>query len=57
MQKHSAIRKWADTLVDLNKRLTDKISYDFGGKGMGGGGMSYGGGFGGDDDDYEMSMC
>jgi len=27
-QKHTAIRQWASTLVDLNKRLTDKINYD-----------------------------
>lgn len=25
-QKHTAIRQWANTLVDLNKRLTDKIN-------------------------------
>jgi len=49
MQKHSAIRKWADTLCDLNKRLTDKISYDK----PSNGGDHYSG-FGGDDD-YEMT--
>lgn len=49
-QKHTAIRKWADTLVDINKKLFQKVNFDQ----MGGhhGPM---GGFGrgfDDDDDY-----
>lgn len=37
-QKHTAIRKWADALVDINKRLHDKIQ----GLGMSGGGRGGG---------------
>lgn len=28
-QKHTAIRKWADTLVDVNTRLFNKVSFEF----------------------------
>jgi hypothetical protein len=49
-QKHTAIRLWADKLVDVNKRMFEKINFDFGG-GRGGGGLrGLDDGFGGDDD-------
>lgn len=41
-QKHTAIRQWATTLVDLNRRLTAKINYDQnirGNNNFGGGGQ------------------
>lgn len=28
VQKHSAVRQWADSLTDLNKRLMVKVNYD-----------------------------
>lgn len=48
-QKHTAIRQWANTLVDLNKRLTDKINYD---QSVRGGGLHAGFGNDFDQDDY-----
>lgn len=47
-QKHTAIRLWADKLVDVNKRMFEKINFDFGGRGGGFRGLDDG--FGGDDD-------
>lgn len=52
-QKHTAIRKWADMLIDVNNKLMEKVNFDYGGQGGGHSLMDMHGGdsWGGQDDD------